>query len=234
MNRAAVTAINTATNQVVGSPIQVGVRPGGIAITPDQAPLASFAPAFTRPGVPLTLNGSASRDPDGTIASFAWGFGDGSAGLNTGTTPTATHTYAAPGTYAATLAVTDNEGCSSALIFTGQTAYCNGLASASQTQPVTVAYPGVSVRCPKSAKPKGCRISLAVVAKKPTKKKPKPKLESATTKLKLAAGKSAIASLKPKPPYSAALATATKVLVKESVKVAGSQRTSYKKLQIVQ
>ncbi|MBA3499928.1 MAG: pre-peptidase C-terminal domain-containing protein, partial [Deltaproteobacteria bacterium] len=47
-----------------------------------------------------------STDSDGTIASRAWTFGDGS--TSTATNPT--RTYAAAGTYTVTLKVTDNEG----------------------------------------------------------------------------------------------------------------------------
>ena len=35
--------------------------------------------------------------------------------------PTPTHAYTAPGTYLVTLKVTDNEGCSTALVGTGRT-----------------------------------------------------------------------------------------------------------------
>src|SRR5262250_1346777 len=45
-----------------------------------------------------------SSDPDGTIASYAWTFGDGASGAGV----TASHTYAAGGTYPVSLTVTDN------------------------------------------------------------------------------------------------------------------------------
>ena len=61
-------------------------------------------------GVPLRFDGSSSRDPDGTIASFAWEFGDGA----NATGATATHAYAAKGTFTATLTVVDNDGRSNA------------------------------------------------------------------------------------------------------------------------
>ena len=45
-------------------------------------------------------------DPDGSIACYAWTFGDG----GTGSGATASHTYTTAGTFTATLKVTDNLG----------------------------------------------------------------------------------------------------------------------------
>jgi PKD repeat protein len=58
---------------------------------------------------PVTFDASGSTDPDGSIVSYSWAFGDGTNG--TGVTPT--KTYVAPGTYVATVTVTDNKGASS-------------------------------------------------------------------------------------------------------------------------
>src|SRR5262249_17373800 len=74
--------INTQTNEVVKiggqDAIKVGNGPVGIATTPDHPPVAGFAAATrARPGVPLTLDASSSKDPDSSIASYAWSFGDG-------------------------------------------------------------------------------------------------------------------------------------------------------------
>jgi len=55
---------------------------------------------------PVQLNGTGSDDADGHLVAAQWDFGDGTAG--SGLAPT--HTYTAPGTYTATLTVTDNEG----------------------------------------------------------------------------------------------------------------------------
>ena len=57
-------------------------------------------------GLAVTFSGAASTDSDGTIAAYAWNFGDSSTGI--GVAPT--HSYAAAGTYTVTLTVTDNRG----------------------------------------------------------------------------------------------------------------------------
>ena len=81
------------------------------APTGNQSPTASFTANCTDLG--CTFNGGASSDADGTITSYAWDFGDGSATV-TRTTPTITYTYGAAGTYSVTLTVTDNLGATGA------------------------------------------------------------------------------------------------------------------------
>lgn len=56
-------------------------------------------------GVPVAFTGTGSRDPDGSIVSYAWNFGDGGSGSG----PTPTHTYATAGAFTVTLTVTDND-----------------------------------------------------------------------------------------------------------------------------
>lgn len=75
------------------------------APVPNLPPSASF-PTPTTDGLKVTVDGSGSADADGTIAGYAWTFGDGS----TATGPNATHTYAAAGTFTITLTVTDDDG----------------------------------------------------------------------------------------------------------------------------
>lgn len=54
----------------------------------------------------VTFDGSASYDPDGSITSYDWNFGDGT----TGSGITTTHAYSVAGTYTVSLTVTDNGG----------------------------------------------------------------------------------------------------------------------------
>ena len=70
----------------------------------NQSPTASFT--ATCVDGRCSVDGRASTDPDGTIASYAWNFGDGS----TATGPTAARTYTQSGTYTIQLTVTDNGG----------------------------------------------------------------------------------------------------------------------------
>ena len=68
------------------------------------SPTASFTHGCT--DLSCSFDGSSSSDSDGTVASYAWDFGDGS----TATGADATHAYVAAGTYTVTLTVTDNGG----------------------------------------------------------------------------------------------------------------------------
>jgi len=82
--------------------------------------------AFTSSATDLTANFDASTSVAGSapISSYAWDFGDGS----TGTGATASHTYAAGGTFQVTLTVTDTVNNVSGTV----------------TQPVTVTQPHVA------------------------------------------------------------------------------------------
>ncbi len=72
----------------------------------NQGPTAAFTSEVQ--DLAVTVDAAGSTDPDGTIESYAWNFGDGS----TGTSVTASHTYTDAGTYSVTLTVTDNRGAS--------------------------------------------------------------------------------------------------------------------------
>jgi YVTN family beta-propeller protein len=128
--------IDTRSN-TVGAPITGFSGPEGIAITPDQPPVAALSATAAAAGQATSFDASASIDPDGTIAFYHWDFGDGTPPATT-TTPTTTHTYATVGSYTATVTETDDEGCSNVRIFTGQTVSCNGSSVAQATQGVSV------------------------------------------------------------------------------------------------
>lgn len=75
------------------------------------APVASFD--FSKVSIctdqSVNVIGTASTGGDGTIASYTWSYGDGTANV-TGATPTA-HTYTVPKTYDVTLTVENSFGC---------------------------------------------------------------------------------------------------------------------------
>jgi hypothetical protein len=74
------------------------------APVPDAAPTARFEQTLT--GRTVTVDGSASDDPAGSIVKYLWEFGDG----GTAHGATATHVYTEPGTFLVTLAVQDKRG----------------------------------------------------------------------------------------------------------------------------
>ena len=61
-----------------------------------------------------TFRGAGSSDPDGTIVSWVWDFGDGTFGSG----ETVTNSYGANGTYTVTLTVTDDGGLSDTAVKT--------------------------------------------------------------------------------------------------------------------
>jgi PKD repeat protein len=75
----------------------------------NQLPVASFtaAPNPAQTGQTVQFNASASSDPDGTIASYAWDL-DNDGQFDDATGVTASHTFLAPGVHTVRLLVTDN------------------------------------------------------------------------------------------------------------------------------
>ena len=90
---------------------------GTINVVAGTPPTAEFAVATASPvaGQPVIFDGSASSSPEGSISSYSWDFGDGSAS-GSGVEPS--HTYALPGTYAVALTVTDSLGTSTSVSHT--------------------------------------------------------------------------------------------------------------------
>jgi PKD repeat protein len=79
---------------------------GGVTPPSNKAPNADAGGPYTGyVNIPVQLDGSGSSDPDGTIESYDWDFGDGVSG--TGEKPV--HTYISEGEYTVKLTVTDDE-----------------------------------------------------------------------------------------------------------------------------
>src|SRR5207249_4838386 len=95
----------TATNALSGSAATTIT-----VTTPNQSPTAALSVSPGTGNEPLAVTATAvgSSDPDGTIASYRFDFGDGTIVGPQGS-PTAPHTYAA-GTWTASVIVTDSRG----------------------------------------------------------------------------------------------------------------------------
>src|SRR5262245_35603793 len=74
---------------------------------PNQPPTAQMSadPHSGAPPLQVAFRGT-GHDPDGKIAGYRWDFGDGASS----TDQHPTHVYRTPGTYTATLTVTDDDG----------------------------------------------------------------------------------------------------------------------------
>lgn len=117
--KAAISSVSTVSSVI--SVDDYKVVTGAVVAPPNQAPTAAFV--STTNGLTANVDGSGSSDSDGTITGYAWTFGDGA----TASGATASHAYAASGTYNVTLTVTDDDG-----------------ATHSVTNPVTVTAPVVT------------------------------------------------------------------------------------------
>jgi PKD repeat protein len=94
----------TVTLTVTDTASLSGTTTRSVTVAPNEAPNAAFTSTVSH--LSVALDGAASSDPDGTIASYSWSFGDG----QTGDGVTTSHLYASAGTYAVTLTVTDDDG----------------------------------------------------------------------------------------------------------------------------
>ncbi len=145
-------ATESVTNTITNTTIKY---PWTVAVMPDPAPTANFTVTPSAAGQATYFDGSASSSPVGTIASYAWNFGDGC--TETTSAPTATVSFSYPsvsggacpgsssgtvtsssGTYTATLTVTNTGGTSNKIVYTGHTVSNDGGPSATATHIVTL------------------------------------------------------------------------------------------------
>ena len=85
----------------------VGFYQTNVMVLSPEPPVADAGGPYSgKPGIAITFDGTNSYDPDGTIFSYAWDFGDGKTDMG----PTPSHAYSSTGTYTVTLTVTDNDG----------------------------------------------------------------------------------------------------------------------------
>ncbi len=96
-----------APNRNAGSPTVSVLLQHDPNAPPNELPVADIGgPYDGTVDVAVQFDGSASSDPDGTIVSYNWDFGDGAIG----TGPTPTNTYTEAGAFDVTLTVTDDAG----------------------------------------------------------------------------------------------------------------------------
>jgi 6-phosphogluconolactonase len=126
-------------------------------------PVAAFTASLAQPGAPTAFDAGASTG----AARYEWSFGDGSPVVTDGGAHPS-HTYAAPGTYAVTLTVFDQAGCSTRFIYLGRSAVCPADPAATTTRTVTVAPPSAPP-APRASAPvlTGLRVTHHRFALKP-------------------------------------------------------------------
>lgn len=107
---------------------------------PNEMPVAALAIVRSRvnPHDSVIFNALNSTDPDGSIVSYSWDFGDGTVGDGVAVV----HAYTAPGTYSVILTVTDDRGGTDSIV--GHV-WVNAPPTASFVLSAPPVYPGISV-----------------------------------------------------------------------------------------
>lgn len=141
----------TATLTVTDNDGATTTQPVTINVLANVAPTASASasPLSGKEPLQVAFNSAASIDPDGTIVSYAWDFGDTAPASSTSANPS--HTYNTPGTYTATLTVTDDNGASDTTSVNivvnpnqSPTAVANATSATTGNAPLTVSFDGAA------------------------------------------------------------------------------------------
>lgn len=94
----------TANDSVLSASDDIAITVNPNACAGNQNPISNAGPDKTGTvGVALSFSGSLSSDPNGTIQSYSWNFGDGTSGSGV----SVSKTYTVAGNYTVTLTVTD-------------------------------------------------------------------------------------------------------------------------------
>ena len=103
--------------------LAAGITNCGGSTPQNQAPIAviSANPSSGTAPLNVSFDASGSTDPDGTIISYSWNFGDGT----TGSGATLLHNYSSTGNFIATLTVTDDQGATGQATITISTGNSN-------------------------------------------------------------------------------------------------------------
>jgi YVTN family beta-propeller protein len=124
----ALVPISVANDSVDNAGVVRGLDcPLGLAMTPDQTPVARLLQTSiaTTPGTAVTFDASPSTVRFGQIVEYGWFFGDGTSTqtfcANNATCYQASHTYGAAGTYNVIMYEVDTVGTNVSTLFTGQT-----------------------------------------------------------------------------------------------------------------
>jgi len=121
------------------------------------APVAKPGGPYTGTvNTPVSVDGSGSQNPAGTITTYAWTWGDGTSA--TSSLATASHTYAASGTFTVRLTVTDNGGATATATTTATIA-----AAAPTPPPPTVDTPPVASDDAAKVRRRGQSVTIPVL-----------------------------------------------------------------------
>ena len=120
-----------------------------LAITPDQAPTASFVAQPQPAGTASTFDATRSSVAYGSISGYQWSFGDGATVSSTG--PTTAHTYAHTGTFTITVTETDSAGTTAPPAVAGTPFAVDGPGQTPYRQASTAAAARATITVPPAA-----------------------------------------------------------------------------------